>query len=134
MHINLRFFSLLVIAVLSFPLFGAAQSSQIPEGIIKSFNNGNSRELSRHFNENIELVLRTREDVYSKTQAELILRGFFSENSPVKFELLHSGGKEASRYAIGNLKTEKGDYRIYFLLKVREGVPLIHLLRIEISE
>ncbi|MFP4366061.1 MAG: DUF4783 domain-containing protein [bacterium] len=114
-----------------FALAVASVSAQIPKGINESFTKGNSRNLSVHFNENIELVVLNNEDVYSKSQAELILRNFFSENKPVKFELLHQGGKEASRYAIGNLQTEKGNFRIYFLLKLKDSVQLIHLLRIE---
>jgi hypothetical protein len=113
-------------------LAGATSTSrEIPEGIVRSLATGNSRELSRHFNENIEMVVLTSADVYSKSQAELILRRFFSEYKPVKFELLHTGGKESSRFAIGNLHTDKGDFRIYFLIKQRDAVPLIHLLRIE---
>jgi hypothetical protein len=130
MHINHRFlvvFSLTLCLILA----GASTSREIPDGIVKSLATGNSRELSRHFNENIEMVVLTSADVYSKSQAELILRRFFSEYKPVKFELLHTGGKENSRFAIGNLHTDKGDFRIYFLIKQRDAVPLIHLLRIE---
>jgi hypothetical protein len=131
MQINNYNLMFIPLAFFCISLAGTSVSREIPEGITDSFSKGNSRALSRHFNDNIELVVLTNEDVYSKSQAEIILRNFFSENKPVKFDLLHSGGKEASRYAIGNLKTEKGDFRIYFLLKLKDSVSLIHLLRIE---
>ncbi len=131
MHTRRRFLMFSALAFVSVILAGTTMSREIPEGIVKSLASGNSRELSRHFNETIELVVLSSEDVYSKSQAELILRSFFSENRPVKFELLHTGGKELSRYAIGNMKTEKGEFRVYFLIKHRDSVPLIHLLRIE---
>lgn len=134
MQIKNRFMVLLTYAFFCVALTGASLSREIPEGIAESFNKGNSRELARHFNNNIELVVLDNEDVYSKSQAELILRDFFSANTPVKFELLHQGGKESSRYAIGNLETKNGNFRIYFLLKLRNGTPLIHLLRIEVVE
>ncbi len=120
--------------ILAVFLTGASITRELPEGIAEAFSKGHSRNLARHFNNNIELVVPDHEDVYSKSQAELILRGFFSEHKPVKFEYLHKGGKEASRYGIGSLETEKGDFRIYFLLKVADGTPLIHLLRIERAE
>ena len=126
-----RLLSVIVCVVSLIAITGASLSIEIPEGIAKALSEGNSRELARHFNNNIELVVLNNEDVYSKSQAELILRDFFSANPPVKFELLHRGGKESSRYAIGNLETKNGDFRIYFLLKLREGTPLIHLFRIE---
>ncbi len=115
-------------------LTGGASSREIPAVIAESFNKGDSRELARHFNNTIELVILDNEDVYSRSQAELIIRDFFSGNKPVKFKILHQGGKESSRYAIGNLETQSGEFRVYFLLKLIEGVPLIHLLRIEKAE
>ncbi len=134
MQIKNRLMVLLIYTFFCVVLTGASLSREIPEGITESFKKGNSRELARHFNNNIELVVLDNEDVYSKSQAELILRNFFLANKPVKFELLHQGGKETSRYAIGNLETENGDFRIYFLLKLRDGTPLIHLLRVEVEE
>ncbi len=131
MQTKTRFLLFVAYALFCFALTGASVLREIPEGITNSFKKGNSKELARHFNNNIELVILGNEDVYSKSQAEIILREFFSVNKPVKFELLHQGGRELSRYAIGNLQTKNGDFRIYFLLKLREGVPLIHLLRIE---
>jgi hypothetical protein len=117
-------------AALCIALAGNPVVQGVPAGISDSFRKGDARALSRHFNDNIELVILSKEDVYSKSQAELILRNFFSENKPVGFDLLHEGGKE-TRFAIGNLKTEKGDFRIYFLLKLKDSASLIHLLRIE---
>ncbi len=114
-----------------FALTGTLFTPEIPREIVDCFNKGNSRELSQHFNNNIELVVLDNEDVYSKSQAELILRNFFSVNKPVGFKLLHQGGPELSRYAIGNLETKKGNFRIYFLLKGNDDALLIHLLRIE---
>ena len=117
-------------ALLLIALSATSVSRDIPAGITDSFKKGDSRSLARHFNDNIELVVLANENVYSKSQAELILRNFFSENKPIGFDLLHAGGKE-TRFAIGNLITEKGDFRIYFLLKQKDSVSLIHLLRIE---
>ncbi len=125
---------LLTLLFLCFALSGSLFSPEIPKSITDSFNKGDSKELARHFNNNIELVVLDNEDVYSKSQAELILRKFFSVHKPVGFKLLHQGGPELSRYAIGNLKTEKENFRVYFLLKGNDDALLIHLLRIERTE
>lgn len=131
MQIGKRFSRFLLYLFLSFTLTGSALNYQIPSGVVESFGKGNSRDLSKHFNNSVELVVPGNEDVYSKSQAELILRNFFSANRPVRFEILHQGGKELSRYAIGNLVTQKGEFRIYILLKLKNDDLLIHLLRIE---
>lgn len=106
-------------------------SGPIPEGIILAFKAGNATELAKHFNTSIELVILENEDVYSKTQAEQILRNFFANHRPESFKIIFEGGKETSRYAIGSLLTSSGNFRIYFLIKNQDGTPLIHQLRIE---
>jgi hypothetical protein len=107
------------------------QSGAIPEGIILAFRAGNAEELARHFYNNIELIILDKEDVYSKTQAEQILRNFFTDHHPASFNIIHEGGKETSRYAIGSLSTSSGNFRVSFLIKNQDGTPLIHQLRIE---
>ncbi|MGF1585259.1 MAG: DUF4783 domain-containing protein [Bacteroidales bacterium] len=126
-----RFLKLFAYATLCFVITGTVMSQDTPAGIVESFKKGNARELARHFNNNIELVVLDNEDVYSKSQAELILRDFFSVNPPVKFDMLHQGGPKASRFGIGNLQTKNGNFRIHFLLRLKDNIYLIHLLRIE---
>lgn len=109
----------------------AQVSGGVPEGLSAAIKAGNSREFARYFNTNIELVLPNTEDVYSKTQAELIIKDFFTKNTPANFVILHQGGKETSRYAIGTLTTNTGVFRVYFLLRIQGGEALIHQLRIE---
>lgn len=121
----------ITLIVLSFFLAGFQPVQDIPEAISSAFKAGNSKELVKHFNSNIELVILENEDVYSKNQAEMILRDFFDKNPPKNFAILHQGGKNGSKYAIGDLTTSKGNFRVYFLLKKREESFLIHQLRIE---
>jgi hypothetical protein len=109
----------------------SSNATTVPEVIINAIKGGNAKELAKYFNQNIELVILTEENVYSKTQAELILKDFFSKNTPSDFTILHQGGKESAQYAIGSLKTSTGNYRIYFLLKIKTDQPFIHQLKIE---
>lgn len=106
-------------------------TSSIPDEIITAIKSGNAKDLAKYFNQNIELIILNEEDVYSKAQAELILKDFFSKNLPSDFTILHQGGKESARYAIGTVKTAKGNFRMYFLLKIKNDQPFIHQLRIE---
>jgi len=110
------------------PIFA---QDDIPEGITLAFKAANAVELAKHFHSNIELVILEKEDVYSKAQAEQIIRKFFKDNQPTSFQIIFEGGKENSRYAIGKLVTANGNFRVYFLIKKQEGNPLIHQLRIE---
>lgn len=107
-----------------------AQGS-IPPGISQSLRSGNAKELVKFMNLSVEMVILDKEGIYSKSQAEMILRDFFSKHPPKKFLLIHQGGKAESKYGIGDLTTDTQSYRIYFLLKTTEGKLLIHQFRIE---
>lgn len=116
--------------LLVIPVAGHSQD-KVPEGISLAFKAGNAAELSKFFNEEIELVLIDKEDLYSRKQAEQIMKQFFSENRPSSFRIIFEGGKETSRYAIGTLTAKNHEYRIYLLIKNGNNNPLIHQLRIE---
>ncbi len=105
--------------------------AQIPDDIILSLKSGNSAELAKHFNQNVELVVLDSENVYSKAHARQVLHDFFGKNKPVSFHIIHKGDKGDLYYAIGTLKTETGQFRVYFLIKTINNISFIHQLRIE---
>ena len=109
----------------------AQDQAQIPGGISIAFKAGNASELSKYMNSTIELLLLDKEDFYKKNVAETILKDFFNEYKAKEFTVRHQGAKSDAQYAIGNLKTEKGDFRVYFLLKKVGQDLLIHQIRIE---
>jgi len=104
---------------------------EIPSDIILALKTGNAKEVANNMNENVEMVILDKEGIYSKTQAEMILKDFFTKNPPRKFSLLHQGGKAESKYGIGDLETSDDTFRVYFLLKRKNEKTLIHQLRIE---
>ena len=110
---------------------GAQDQGKIPEGISIALKTGNAAELSKYMNTTIELLLLDKEDFYKKNVAETILKDFFAEYHTKDFTIRHQGAKNDAQYAIGNLKTEKGDFRVYFLLKKVDQELLIHQIRIE---
>jgi len=104
---------------------------QIPDGIVVSIQNGNGAALAAYFNENVEMVVDSHDDVYSKSQAQQIVTEFFKSNKPKQFSIIHQGGKDGARYAIGSLTTNTGTFRVYFLLKNKDSISYIHQFRIE---
>jgi hypothetical protein len=106
-------------------------NDDIPDGIINAIKEGNARELAKYFNNSVELALSDIDDIYSKNQAEMIIQDFFKNHPPQSFSILHKGGKETSRYAIGNLTTSNGKFRVTILIKIKEGTAVINQLRIE---
>ena len=121
-------FAVLILTMIS---LDAQDQSKIPAGIYSAFKAGNVSDLSRYINSTVELLLLEKEDFYKKNVAETILRDFFDEYKTKDFTIRHQGAKNDAQYAIGNLKTEKGDFRVYFLLKKIDQELLIHQIRIE---
>jgi sugar-specific transcriptional regulator TrmB len=120
-----------VVFAVAFVFYSIISFAQIPEDIIVSLKTGNASSLSKFFNKNIELVVIDKDDVFSKSQAEQIVSNFFKNHEAKRFDIIHEGGKEGSSYGIGNLTTENGSFRVYFLLKNNNGKLYIHQLRIE---
>lgn len=104
---------------------------KIPAEISLALKTGNATELAKHMNSTVELLLLEKEDFYKKNIAETIIRDFFNSHQAKDFIIRHQGAKNDAQYAIGNLKTENGDFRVYFLLKKVGQDLLIHQIRIE---
>jgi len=121
----------LISLIFSFFTLVTVSFAQIPDEIVASIQNGNDVSLAAFFNENVELVVESHDDVYSKSQAQQIVAEFFKSNKPKQFKIIHDGGKEDARYAIGSLVTANGTFRVYFLLKSKNNNSYIHQLRIE---
>lgn len=124
-------FIALAFSIMSILALEAQDQIKIPNGISMAFKAGNATELSRFFNSTVELSLLDKEDFYKKNVAETILKDFFTEYKTRDFVIRHQGGTNDAQYAIGNLKTEKGDFRVYFLLKKVEQELLIHKISID---
>jgi hypothetical protein len=120
----------LLIAFISLSLT-IQEQTRIPGGISIAIKAGNAVELGKYMNSTIELLLLDKEDFYKKNVAETILRDFFIKYQTKDFTIRHQGAKSDAQYAIGNLKTENGDFRVYFLLKKVNQELLIHQIRIE---
>mgnify|MGYP001080647395 CR=1 FL=1 len=131
MNLYTKIIPILLIGTIFFGGNNLPAQQDIPRDIAIAFKVGTAKELARFFNDNLELAVGDKEDIYSKSQAERIIDNFFVNHPPKSFQFIHKGGKEAAQYAIGKLVTFNGDYRVYMLLKKKNNQLLIHQLRIE---
>ena len=102
------------------------------ERIGLAIQTGNSKELSKYFDNTVEITIFEKEEMYSKAQAEMVLKDFFSKNKPASFKIIHNGTSgQGSQYGIGTLITDKGSFRTYIYLKQKGTTPFIEELRFE---
>jgi len=104
---------------------------EIISKVSSAFEKGDSKELSLSLNDQIEMTLLDNENIFSRSQAAVLLKKFFDNNKPTSFKILHKGNRNGTNFAIGNYVSNNTEYRVYFLLKGEKENKKIHLLRIE---
>lgn len=105
-----------------------------PSGIVSAIGSGDCNKLSAYLDSNVDIKILNKENVYSNAQAQLIIKDFFQNYPPLSFSIFHEGGPENAAFAIGKLKTSKGDFRVYFLIKKKGDSYFIQKFRIEEEE
>ena len=126
-------FSLLIslsVTTLSFSLND--NPKDINKEVISAINSGNTSQLAKYFNSTLELTVPDHEGAFSKIQAELLVKIFFSKYHPQSFSVNNQGiSKGGSSYSIGTLVTANGSFRTYYLIKSISGINYIYQLQFE---
>ncbi len=122
-----------VLAVSVWLLSPFTLQSNIDE-VIGALRTGNSTELSRYFDDNVELTLPDKSDTYSKAQAQLIVKDFFGNNVVKGFDLKHKGDSPGGHFCIGTLQTNAGNFRTNVFMKTKDGKEVVKEIRFQSIE
>lgn len=109
------------------------QQGSIDE-VIGALRSGNATDLSKYFDENIELTLPDKSDSYSKAQAQLIVKDFFKNNGVKGFELKHKGDAPDGHFCIGTLQTTAGSFRTNVFMKMKNSKEVVREIRFQAIE
>ena len=101
------------------------------DSISIAFKTGDASKLSKYFNSTVNAIILEKEGLYKKNVVEIILKDFFNEYHTRNFIIRHQGTKNDTQYFIATLETEKGNFRVYILLKKVSSNNLIHRVQIE---
>ena len=113
-----------------FALFSFTNPFNIDE-VIGGMRSGNASQVARYFDNTVEISMPDKSNTYSKSQAEVMLKDFFS-NNPVKgFEIIHKGENGGSQYCIGTLTTRSGSFRTTIYMKLKNDKQLLEEIRLE---
>ncbi|MFN8416889.1 MAG: DUF4783 domain-containing protein [Cytophagaceae bacterium] len=129
--------TLLIISTwLSSLMLTAAVFQTVPElleGIRLQYKSGNAKELSKYFNETVELQLLDQDrKAYNKTQAEFIVKDFFTKYPPSDFKYSYKNlEKEEFKLAIGDYLYGTGTMRVTMVIKPAKGSYFIDSIVIE---
>ncbi|MDB5284280.1 MAG: hypothetical protein JWO06_3355 [Bacteroidota bacterium] len=127
-----NFFKVLTGTCLIVLAFSFTASAQNFDNIAASFKAGDASGLAKHFEGNVEITIKNAGTSYSKSQAEMVLKSFFTSHQPKTFAIAHQGtSPEGSKYFIGNMSTSTGNYRTYVYAKATNGNLVIQEIRFE---
>jgi hypothetical protein len=95
---------------------------------------GNAGELSRYLDSRVDISLPEKSDNYSKIQAEMIIRDFFSTNGVRNFVVRKMGFSGGAEYCVGVLQTRNGDYRTTLFTRQKGDKQLLQELRFQTNQ
>ncbi|HSF45615.1 MAG TPA: DUF4783 domain-containing protein [Chitinophagaceae bacterium] len=99
--------------------------------ILGAIKKGDAMKISRHFDNLVEITLNDRSSSYSRTQAEVVLKDFFSNHNVRSFTVIHRVNSNNGEYCVGTLNTSGGEYRTTILFKTKGDKKLVQELRFE---
>ncbi|WP_299758709.1 DUF4783 domain-containing protein [uncultured Pontibacter sp.] len=120
-------FSMLLVAILLTAGQAVAQGDAM-SSVKQAMKAGSAKELSKNFGNMVEITLDGAEATsYSSTQAEFVMKNFFSKNAPVDFSVNHNGTSDKGQlYAIGTYSSKGGSYTVLIRMKSSGDKYLIH--------
>ncbi|MEQ1732971.1 MAG: DUF4783 domain-containing protein [Bacteroidia bacterium] len=121
----------ILLVLVTFSAFAFTSLGNTDE-LITGFKTGNAALIANQINGNASMSLNGTNNMYSKAQAELVLKDFFEKNAVKSFTILHQGeSKDGAQYLMGSLVNANGTHRVYAYFKKVGDQTFIKELRIE---
>jgi Domain of unknown function (DUF4783) len=109
-----------------------ALTEDISPAINNAIKNGNAGNLSAYFNTTIQVSVPGKKGTFGKSQAEFIIKDFFTKYPPSSFTINNQGNSSStSSYYIGTYVSGKKSFRTYYTIKKISGKEVIHVLKFE---
>ena len=99
--------------------------------VVAAMKSGNSMMVAKYFDSSVDISMPDKSNSYSKSQAELVLKDFFSSNPVKSFEIIHKGESAGSQFCIGTLQTKNGAFRTTIFMKQKGDMQVLQELRFE---
>ncbi len=101
--------------------------------LINAVEKSNVNNISVYIGKNVSLTFPDRTAVYSKQQADVVLKDFFNNNSTLTYANVQRTITSNAASCIGTLYTNKAKYRLSMYLAQVNGKYYLQELRVEYS-
>ena len=121
----------MIIAILMTPFLVSGQQETIKE-ITGHLQKGDAAKLSTVFSKTIDIGLPGKDNTYSDSQAEMVMKEFFRKYPPKSFSIEQQESQgENAHYAIGYYLTGDDKLQVYIMIRKNETGWVIHKLKFE---
>jgi hypothetical protein len=125
-------FLLIIVSFFSSLLTARSQQTDVIDALARYFSASDAQKVSAYFSSTLELNILSEENVYSKAQAEQIMRDFFSKNKPVSIKIVHRLSSNPNyKLAVFSMVTAKDKFRVSISLGSSGETFLVKEIRIE---
>ncbi len=102
------------------------------EDVVNAIKNNRIEDMSKYFDNIVPVTINNTQTIYSRNQAEVVLKDFFDKNIPKDFLILDNGSPNTtSKFIIGDLFTPSGTkYNVYILMKLKDNNFFLQEIRI----
>jgi hypothetical protein len=104
--------------------------SQIEQGLRK----GEVKLILPYLHDPVEIAISGKAKMYSRTQAEHVLKDFFKSHPPRGFTFMHRGRSENVLYAIGAYHAQSEQWDVSVFGRIERGRYQVEQLRFEAVE
>ena len=121
--------SLLIISGSAF----SQQANPVISKVHEAIRSGNAGTLATYFHSTVDLEVDGTDGSYSKGQAEMIIKDFFTGHPVKSYVIKHQGSSDdGSKYSIGSYITKTNqEFRVYILLKQTGSGLLVNQIQFE---
>lgn len=114
-------------------VFGSVCAQPQVDDVSNSLNKGEISNVIKYFDKIVDITINNEQSTYSRSQAEMVVRNFFSKNRTKSFSVRYKGtaASDNTVYLIGELKTANGQYKVYLSFKQKERSILLQQIKFE---
>ena len=125
----------LISILLVFAAAAGFSQNDITGEVAAAIKKGDAASIAAHMMPQIELTLNGQDNTVGKADAQKSLTVFFKDHPVTGFSIKHQGtSKLDDQYRIGDLTTQKGNFRVTFFMKKSGNAMQIRQLKIEAAE
>ncbi len=113
-----------------------AQSTRSPiEDMTNAIRNDRVSDMVKYFDNFVPLTINNAQSIYSRNQAEVVLKDFFDKNIPKELDVNDNGSPDnTSKFIICTCTMTNGlKYNVYMLMRLKDGNYMIQDFRLNVE-